>query len=251
MRKVFALAATALFICTSCSSDDNTNVTTPQDNTLLKKTVTTDQEGNTQASFYTYDGNKIVSILDENGKSRQYAYTGNLITKIKVVGSNYEDERTFEYNSNNQKTSLIIRYKYNSNGSIYEQWIKYIYTYNQNGTVTAQIYVAEQENEWTFSDTSNISYTENSIKQKTTATTITTIYDTKNSPMKNVLGFKEYMLPEGFLNNAVSESVEGSSNETYTYNHTYNNNNYPISSSILYEYEGQSPITNTTQYFYE
>lgn len=243
MKKLFAFLVIAAI--TSCSGDDNATETTQPDNLLLKKTVTLSPSGETSTNFYTYEGNKLVSILDNNGLGTQFTYTGNLITYTKRTDSNSETETTLEYNNNNQKTKIMNHGKLIIDNTVYEQWKKQIFSYNEDGSVSVTTSVAHQENDWTLPSTEIITYTGNSIIYLTTTIT----YDDKNHPMKNVIGYEEYTMPYNFLHNILNMNIEGVGYADYSY--TYNTNSYPVTLSNVIHFQDQSPNTTEVQYFYE
>ncbi|MDQ5929453.1 MAG: hypothetical protein QG594_1232, partial [Bacteroidota bacterium] len=62
MKKILCLFGALTFALTSCSSDDDSSGSPSSDLVLLKKTITTNSDGEKITSIYKYDGNKIVSI---------------------------------------------------------------------------------------------------------------------------------------------------------------------------------------------
>jgi len=250
MKKIFTLAAIALFTLASCSDDDATSTTPDTSNVLVKKRIDTDEDGEQFISTYQYSGNKIATVDHNDGSNEIYTYTGENLTKVDW----YEDgvlvqKDVFTYNSDN-KVATFISYNYNEDPQ-YNGADKYTYTYNANGTVT----VVEAYGDHTE---------QNSIYQTATATLVngnlvsytgsqySAVYtfDDKNAPFKNVQNYQNYVLSdlEGGLNNELS--------------YTYTSNGYDENSQYVYEYnEAGFPVKVTetddfgdvyvTQYIYE
>ncbi|MFD2603040.1 hypothetical protein [Flavobacterium suzhouense] len=249
MRKVFALAATALFIFTSCSSDDNTNVTTPQDNTLLKKTTYITEGEATITYNYTYNDNKIISINGSNGRNTIYTYTGDLITKSITTEGTLTIQNNIEYDNNNRKVSqihLISQTELN-----YESGSKTLYTYNENGTITMTIYIGDLESQTTFDSTYTITQSEESLIQfDGDLGSYSNVFDNKKNPMKNVTGYNEFMKPESSSKNNLLFGYKKNDTSDYIFTYTYALSNYPITST-------QKILTNGVyktyylEYFYE
>jgi len=108
MKKVFSLAAIALFTLASCSSDDSSSNagTNTQETVLLRKMVSNDE-----TNIYNYDNeNRVISITDPiNGGGSYFTYAGNLITKVEIKSDegNLIARETYEYDSNQRLTAFI------------------------------------------------------------------------------------------------------------------------------------------------
>lgn len=254
MKKFFAMAAIALFMMTSCSDDDNTPETTTinptEDITLLKKVIATSENGTVTTTNYTYNGNKIISQISSNGTSSVFTYTGNLITHVETIKNNILTyETTVEYNSSNQKTSQVSL-------SIYPNFVmgtKEVYTYNENGTITVKQYSGNAESQTVYGATDTITIEENSIFHNWMDSDLYThTFDSKNNPMKNILGFKEYQGPhfDGDHNFLTAYTRPAGSDYINTY--TYNSNDYPVTSiEKVYDFNNQLYVVAQKQFFYE
>jgi hypothetical protein len=248
MKKIIALAGFFLFMV-SCSNDDAQNTNAAEDTTLLKKMTSTNEEGITSTYDYTYNGNKIVSMISDD-TTIIYTYTGNLITHITSTQSNgVVIDQTIEYNSSNQKTSQIILISAPDLGV--EQGTKDLYTYNQNGTVTVVQYSGDLESQTTLEGTGTITINENSILHEgMSSQAYTHTFDSKNNPMKNILGYNEYTLPRLGSKHNLLLGATTSTRSGYIFTYTYNSNNYPIS-SVQKTYEVDKYVTTQNEYFYE
>lgn len=252
MKKLLTLI-TAFALLTACSSDDSPGTTTPppqQTNVLLKKVIGTSEDGSTTTFTYTYDGNKIVSIIGTNGSSIVYTYTGNLITKVKNIQTNMTVESFIEYDSNNRvktdKDFLSL-----SDGSL-EEWQIGVNTYNQDGTITKTVYVGKTESDLEFNNSYNITFDSEKntmIYNNEDGLIFNYVFDAKNNPMKNVLGYPEYRGPFMATQNLLSSFTTASEDMIYSY--TYNVNNYPLTSTHKNKRMDGEYVTTKKQYFYE
>ncbi|KAF2519600.1 hypothetical protein E0W68_04450 [Flavobacterium salilacus subsp. salilacus] len=261
MKKVLTLAAIALFTMTSCSSDDDSPVTNPDENVvLLKKRISTDDIEGTITTLFNYDGNKLTSMVYDDGLIIEFTYDGDKVVEERILYNGELDEKGI-YTYSGDNLVLYERYSYDINDEVYE-YVKKEYEHNSNGTIDISIYQAENETEpltlqdsglLTFENGNLISYTECNQPQSWT-------YDDKNSPFKNIASFNNIMiLPDifdsgdgGGQNNPLNWTVyhsSGTENFHTTYTYTYNSDGYPLTEIFAYD---DSPIpTNSHQYFYE
>lgn len=257
MKKTILLLSAFAFLFNSCSSD-NASETTPidQNGILVKKMVYSspdeppDSPYNTTINF-TYNGNKLVQGIDEDNYKSVFTNAGNLITKIESFDKNTVDAQDlFTYNSSGKLTE----YRYLSMFDNYED--KYTYTYNLNGTVTVSECHGTIGN--TIEDSSyNYTYT-NGESSSTNSNAYT--YDSKNNPLKNVVGYREIMSPEftdhfmiafGRNHNIVATSIGASATEGVFSTSTYNSDNFPVTSSTnANNPNGGFTGTVNVQYFY-
>jgi hypothetical protein len=74
MKKLLCFLSASLLLLTSCSNNDDSSDTSV---ILLKKVVLTGSNGKTTVN-YKYDGNKIVSIIDDFKEINMFfTYTGD------------------------------------------------------------------------------------------------------------------------------------------------------------------------------
>jgi len=250
MKKLLFTLAIGLAILTSCESDlvsappsDSIN-----DGVLLKRTIETSVDGSTFIIDYTYDGNKLVSIVDSDGYSENYTYTGGLITRVDEFESGVLDSYiTYEYDSSDRLIKSTISF---SGGS--EQVA--ISTYNSDGTIT-EVIDAISEFTHTYTGSNRVSY-----EGVTDGFSFSFTYDDKNGPLKNVLGFLEYSKDSGFAdsfrNNTLSSTqitgvTSSSFSDEFTNSYTYNSANYPVLLTHVGNLGTASEETTTTEFFYE
>src|ERR1044072_7607331 len=111
MKKILSMAAIALFMSmTSCSGDDSSETTNPSTETvLLKKIITTDEDGNAVTTNYTYDGTKLVKVTDSQGLVSNHYYEGDLPVKVEYFENNVLTQRdVFTYANGNLSSMTIL-----------------------------------------------------------------------------------------------------------------------------------------------
>lgn len=246
MKKILCLFGALTLLLTSCSSDDSSSEST--DNVLLKKTILTDSDGEKITTTYTYNGNKIVSMVDDSGDvGLFYTYTDDLITKIefKLPNGTVEQVNTYAYDSN-KRLSVFVRSEPTDNwGS------KTVYTYNTDGTVSAKNYRGDDKSQTTFNGESKIFFANGEVVKITSdySSNRSFTHDDKFNPMKNVLGMDKLAFEdsdaEGVVHNIVSEKNLDYDEIMTTYVFTYNDKGYPTKSV-----ESEEGETATTEFFY-
>ncbi|MEL1243457.1 hypothetical protein AAEO56_04220 [Flavobacterium sp. DGU11] len=263
MKKVFAMAAIALFMMTSCSDDSSSsnNNNNNSDTVLLKKTIETSQEG-TLTTTFTYDGNKLMREDYSDGGYLEYSYTNGHLADMKYydAGNLLTDKDIFTYNSNG-KLATYVEYHYPLEEGD-EIWVeKSVYTYNPDGTISFKSFQGDEVSQtepWYADATINL-VNGNIISLMSTNAGQTTIctYDTKNSPYKNTVDFDAMALAflnsdqmtESGINNVLTFDL-GNGDVTESITYTYNSDNYPVTSDKTTSYFGAESHTNI-QYFYE
>lgn len=228
MKKIFSMAAIALFMAmTSCSGDDDSSTVNEQSH-LVKKTIATTEDGYELVTNYNYDGHKIVSIVSSDDSSTTFTYTGDLITEMKY----YEDgvlvqTETYTYTSDNKLAThtMYLGEDYARRGE---------FTFNADNTVTINYFSGDAESQTTPTGTYTLTLTNDNVTQVNTGSTIrTAVYDTGLDPMYNVTGYQAVNLGynEGGRNNVISSTGENGMGEVvlqYTTTYTYNDANYPV-----------------------
>jgi hypothetical protein len=136
-KKLLCCFSVVFMVFNSCSNEEYN----PSENTSLPKTLKTiyptSPEENYETNFI-YDGNKIVSISNKNGK-REYEYDGNHIVRETVYSfdkgeETKSSETLFAYENDKLKTAAKF-----ANG----QAAKYTYSYNNDGSITKETYDLE------------------------------------------------------------------------------------------------------------
>lgn len=248
MKKILCFfSALTLVLISSCSSDDS-----PSDSSdtvvLLKKTILTSSDGSKVTTNFTYDGNKLVSMIDDSGESNiYYTYTNDLISKavFKLPDGTVEQINTYEYDSN-KRLVVFVRSE-----PIDELGTKQVYIYNADGTVSIKDYIGDHESQTDFNGEGKIIFADGEVVSITTdfSPDIAYTYDNKNNPMKNVLGNDKIAFEDsdasGILHNIVSEKDIQNDEVIGAYYFTYNSDNYPIKSV-----ETEEGKTATREYFY-
>lgn len=134
MQKNLLCLLVILSVFNSCSNEEYDS----SENTILPKTLKTIYPTFPSENYDTnfiYDGNKIVSIKNKNGR-RDYEYDGNRIVR-ETVYSFYKGKETkssenlFTYE--NDKLKTVTKF---ANG----QATKYAYSYNDDGSITKGTY---------------------------------------------------------------------------------------------------------------
>jgi hypothetical protein len=227
----------------------------PLDDTVfLQQTIDAYTDGNVITTDYNYNGNRLVSIISNDAVDTfdlYFSYTGSLITKMeyKFEDGTVEQTETFEYDANNS----LIAYKLVVPDDQGGYGFRYTYVYNADGTITGTKYIGDASSQEDLSLTETISFTDGEVTSIVTSTgsSYTYTYDTKNNPLRNVVGLSKIAFAGGEGNSAkfnLTREVIVNGLETNTYNYTYQYlpNNYPTQ-SIQDEGDGEY----TTQYLYQ
>ncbi|QOG01738.1 hypothetical protein [Flavobacterium sp. MDT1-60] len=255
MKKLLCLFTVALLAFTSCSKDDNDSPN-PASSILVKKITDIDIDGSSATRSYVYNGNKIVSITDEDSSILKYTYTGDFISKIEEIDKKGDLAVTTEYSYTNGKLTNEI--EKTPNGTYY---FKTKYTHNADGTVSYDNFrgtVAtgvEQEygatGKYTFKDGNFVKL---EVSYYGNESSYVYEYDTKNYPFKNVTGLNLLLDDETTANNVVKETSTSGSGANIgttvtTYAYKYDVNNYPTEKIKTYP-SGSSTASKTTQITY-
>ena len=261
MKKFLCLFGALSLLLTSCSSNDDYNPEEDEqqqeqpgngngtDTVLLKKTITTDSDGHKTTAIYTYNGNKIVSIVDDSGDVNQYyTYTGDLITKLeyKYPDGTIDQVNTYKYNAEG-KLVIFVRVEPETDGD----WgHKEVYTYNADGTVTAQSYSGDGESQTMPGTANTIKFVNGEVSEIISESSWEEhkyTYDNKNNPEKNIVGMDKIAFIDGEGNgvkfNILTDTSEDDlwTNSTFTYNAA----GYPTK-----EVDTGSDSLGTTEFFY-
>ena len=243
MKKLIYLLGITLILLQSCSSGDSSDSSIGQ-SVLIKKIL----YDNGSFENFSYDGNKLLKISNEDGTSIVITYTGDLITKSEIRDKS--NTLTGEFQTMSYLNNRLAQHKNYDNNILF---LKEDYNYNSDGTRTINgttynyingsyegTYVKKQY----FDAVGNIIKEEEGLNANNIFETTTIYqYDTKNNPHKNITGWiiAEGSGGDGLFNNVIKET----SGTIYTYKYEYNDQGYPISSTMT---TGNS--TYSSQYFY-
>lgn len=245
MKKILCLFGALTLLLTSCSSDDSSSDSSGT--VLLKKMIITGSDGKSTV-IYKYDGNKIVSAVDDSGEiNLHYTYTGDLITKLefKLPNGTVEQTNTFSYNADG-KLATFLRVE-SEEGSIIGY--KEVFTYNADGTISVKSYSGNATTQTTASGTSKITFLNGDVAEVTSTNSPDHkyVYDSKNNASKNILGMEKIAFVDGegngVFHNEISDTADGKVWSTYSY--TYNAAGYPEKSN-----DDTEGFKYTSEYFY-
>ncbi len=249
MKKfIYAFSALALLFV-SCSSDSDSSSDDASGPVLLKKIIETDYNGDVFTTNYFYEGNKIVKTVDDDGYYEKFYYTGDLITKMEFYSDTNLLEQTdlFTYNSNQQLVSFQ-RLLHNE-----DLGFKEVYVYDLSGNVSVTYYNGDLTSQTNETGTGNVTFVNGEISVMNdvdSGVTKTYTYDTKNTPMKNVLGMNKLAFYDSGNDQGISHNVltlTKSDGESVVSTYTYNSNDFPVTCV-----DDDSVLGNTTfQFFYE
>jgi hypothetical protein len=286
MKKMITLLSITLLALASCSKEDSksTPTTTPETIILLKKVISTRNDGSINNRIFTYDGNKLLGSKYELGKSvliykgdlitkeSDYDYNGTLTYEVVYTYENNKLKSTFETkNSVDLITGAITStyktkraYKENSDGTIIMVENYKIDTTTGLETKQNNISVKTFSNgnliTEVITNTNKLTDNGGNITTNVNIYTITYEYDTKNYFLKNVLGLdKLYNIAS--TNNVIKSttlfenSINGEAQPTKpasvtNYEYQYNTSGYPIEQKEISTVNSVVQ-TKITQYFYE
>lgn len=250
------MAAVAIVTMTSCSDDSNSNTDDNNDNTdntLLKKEVVDyTSSGTDYTATYSYFGNKLVQVSYGDGTYNKATYTDNNLTKYEMCsGNDVMRDVIFEYDGNNKLIKTSERTFNNSGTEPVVMGIRMReFTYQDDNTIAFNEYNGTSVNNLTAGVTGSYKFNNgNLVRLVRGDTDENMVFDTKNSPYKNILGMDKLAMVDQFFgpkNNLTSYSyVTPMTNHVWNTTYTYNANNYPVTGTTTGFY------ANTTQYFYE
>ncbi len=249
---LIALAITAF----SCSKKDEP-VAVVNQNILYKTTRLVDEIN------YNTDGKRLVSIVDGLTRTEFTYDANNSINKVLTFGqNNLRNEAIHTYDP---VTSNIIKSVYKTFGSArnFTNTITYNYStpilsyrneeiYTQSGITSTIINTGTLE----FEGKNLVKNTYSEINT-TNFLTETIVYDNKNNPFSNLLGFSKIpldsenkIITNSATNNPFKRELINSTlniNDIYTY--TYNDANYPISIKLFRN--GNLDNTQSREFFYK
>lgn len=245
MKNLFTYFFILCFLV-SCSNRDEDTVENANSLTLLK-TITTKSSLGDIVAEYKYDGNKLTSIISDNGGKSIFSYTGNYITKFITYNSSGEIEYEVSYEYANNKLSKahykLTFLEYN----IFYTWVDENHVYFVDDT-----YMPENAINRT-----DVYFSNGNVVKSTNHTYYPNYYtidkveivenDSKNNPFKNIEGYSliAFDISSNFIpqtNNIIkiTSSREGNVNgepltENYsrTFELKYNTKNYPQTYTVI------------------
>ncbi len=229
-----------LYFLVSCSNRDE-DIVENVNSLTLPKTLTTKSSSGDIVSEYKYDGNKITSIISNNGRKSIFSYTGNFITKSITYDSSGEIEYKVSYEyANNKLSKKNYKYKF-LEFNIFYTWVDDNHVYfvddkymPENAINRTDVYFSSGN---VIKSTNHIYYPNNYTIDKVEIVE----NDSKNNPFKNIEGYSliAFDISSDFfpqINNItkITTSREGNVNgepltENYfrTFEFTYDTKNFP------------------------
>lgn len=252
MKKLLFISILSVFL-NSCSKDDMGELNAS--NILIKKIIVS-VNGSDMIYNYSYIGSKLKQISMNDGNVTKYTYTGNNISSIKNYYNDVVFYQThFQYDNNHRVTSHLEYYM--SNNIVAERTD---FTYNLNNIISYQKYYGSLSSQTTIGDSGfiyNNSYNETYkiekydqwyLNEKSICS-----YDLKNNPKKNIIGFdKQPFIFGKYFNCLTTENFDSQDNliSSFSYEYTYDSNDFPVNSIQNYYENGQLQSTFQTSYFY-
>lgn len=231
MKKILSLFGAMAFILVSCSNDDSSSSDSNVD-TITKPTKIVYLDADNKAVYTTnikYDGNKIISAIDDDGFIVKYTYTGNEITKVEEFQSSTVLSLTTEYTYLNGKLNTEVTRVPNET-----KYFEKKYTYNTDGTISCEgkgmnlpVGQSSSSSEKYTLKNGNVVKVE-VISNGQIYSTTQSEYDSKKNPMINVVGMNLLISRSDLtLNNRVKVTITDSSTREVTYSYLYNNDGFP------------------------
>lgn len=265
MKLKHILLFTSCITLFACSTESSTTEEETNDPTLLKKIVFNIGTADEFTDTFNYNGNKLTSVDYEDNSKNVYTYDDNDF----LIKDEYFEEGTLvasvalEYNSDDQIASYTETFS-ESSGLDDRQYRK-VFTYNNDGTLTNEVYVNYSNTGFELSWTETIILEGNNIAEISDdeGYNISYTYDDKNGAYKNIhaieilniLSENEFgALIYGNTNNIASYVESDTSSSFYyndTYEYTYNDENYPKTCIYTSQYDNQEEDVETIEYFYE
>ncbi|WP_298221132.1 hypothetical protein [Flavobacterium sp.] len=253
MKKLLILLLmTFLFYsCSSDSSSDSNPVAT--DSILIRRTIQTTSGSSQNAIIndFAYTGNKLNTITNSEGLVQKYFYTGDVITRMEWYVDNSGIPIIYDYTYTNGKLATMKK-----TDNLVDQEFRIVYTYNNDGTITTNNYSRTDNSGEEFDGQSKYFMTTTNEIQRIEdyntagtqiASTSTFVYDAKNNPFKNILGWGKLLIPgAGFYAN-VTSSVTNFGTQSATFQ--YNADNFPTTE--VRSYSGNPGTTINLTFIYE
>ncbi|NMH26733.1 hypothetical protein [Flavobacterium silvaticum] len=252
MKNSYLLISAFLLLLVSCTSESDTTPS-PEVNPklrLIQKSITTGWSGESVTSVWNYDGQKLVSIISDNGSEQHFTYNDNLI--VSVESSNEFGEVTtdsYEYDDQGRITTHL---------DISADWgRKQVYEYAPDGSISVTQYFGSDESqtqivmqgvllmqngEITHTKTLNVDSGYGRICDYT--------YDTHNTPTRNIIGYDKISSllstnQKGIFHNVLTntQTTEGQDPVLVTKTYVYDSLDFPLRIVSSDPLDGDSGIT--------
>ncbi|MFH6944097.1 hypothetical protein [Flavobacterium sp. FlaQc-50] len=267
MKKILCLFSALVLILTSCSSDDSSSTpSTPSNpsnvsNVLIKKMILTNTSEGVHEINFTYDGKKLVKeVASSTGflnYTKNYYYTGDLITRYEQIWGKYNSTVTDLTYENNKLKTLFEKRIDLKNGTVF--LTKTTYTHNLGGTVSFVIATVDKDtNEESSIRNGRLIYVNGAIVKDerfddpTGVEFIAIEYDKRNNPFKNVVGFN-LLLRYSDFNYLVHNKTKTTTKSIYNFSvsyfttYDYDENSFPVAARHV---DDTGVEYAKTEYFY-
>jgi hypothetical protein len=245
MKKLLLLFGALTFLLISCSSEDND--ANSEESLVLPKTISylypNTSLGTNSTSTLKFDGKKLVNSIDSDSKTI-FTYNGDLIAKQQLFNvdakGNETPSKVVEYTYENGKLKTRIhKILFSKEYPDGEYIIKTVYTHNSNEQISYINYSIDAKTKLEIQTSiGTLTYKDgNLVKEQQTLKSVTTTlvfeYDTKNNPLKSILGFNLLLNEMSYFgkNNilkVIKTSSENTNVSTYLTTYSYNENGYPL-----------------------
>ncbi|SHH06779.1 YD repeat-containing protein [Chryseobacterium oranimense] len=269
MKKIYLLLP--IFFLASCSSSDN-ETDTPNNNgngNDSSPVLVTKMVSDGDISTFTYSGTKISQSKNlTDGSITNYTYTGDLITQTVTSSSGSTFTTTYTYDGSNRLSKKKSVHTAPGLSATYE--VNYTYTGSNNVkmVVTSSSTGSSNVTTYTRNATLNADGSLGSWTETVTAPTYTgngtlkpIVYDTKNTPFKNVTGYLKIIDQEeenGSTHNILDynsvlqySGTTGGEWSIFKSTYEYNASNYPIKDTRKYYDKTGTTVTSTEINTYE
>lgn len=263
--KQFFIFGIIIFIFSCNTEPTDAPYEETNDSTLLKRIIYDKDTADEYSETFNYNGNKLISVDYGDGSKNVYTYENDNLIKDEYFSEGIlMHYASLEYDSNGKLITFTENWLENAGWD--NRIAKHELSINSDNTITDEVYQSFNGAELEFYQTRLIKFDDyTNIKEYGNNEYYSSYtYDNKNGMFKNVHAIEVLnLLSEiefgasiyGNKNNVTSFKENGDDivNEYYdTYEYTYNENNYPISSTCISQrIDGSDQDIETIEYFYE
>jgi hypothetical protein len=286
MKKILLLSMVLAVFVTSCSKDNAVEpvvVVEPVDpNSILVKSIIVKDASNSvvQSNTFTYNGKKLYRMVDKSNYTTEFFYSengnGTRIIKLQESNSNNALSKNVDYiylangkmdeiSQTLTRSGYLDKYRYKFDYStINNGYVSYtsFFSTTSGGVFLPEITGESGKIYFNGENVSKVESTDNTNLQSNKTYNI--IYDTKNSPFKNVIGFQaisdyDYIFLykvnlSSKINNIIdfrrpSYNSSGAVTNTFvdSYSYNFNEYNFPKTASIAKEnLANNNSVTSST-----